>query len=68
MYANPFTYPALAPKQLLFGDTALVVAGIAYDAVFAVGMVALAVRLFGSDRVVTGDAGRLSDVFSSLQR
>jgi ABC-2 type transport system permease protein len=68
MYVNPFTYPALAPKQLIFGDPMLVFAGVAYEAVFAVGMVALAVRLFGSDRVVTGDAGRLSDVFSSLQR
>lgn len=68
VYAIPFSYPALAPKQLMFGDPTLIVAGVVYEAVFAVAMVGLAVRLFNSDRVVTGDAGRLSDVFSSLQR
>jgi ABC-2 type transport system permease protein len=68
MYAIPFTYPALAPKELMFGDTLLIVAGVVYQLVFAVAMVGLAVRLFNSDRVVTGDAGRLSDIFSSLQR
>jgi len=68
MYAIPFTYPTLAPKQLLFGDPTIIYLGIAYEAVFTVAMVGLAVRLFDSDRVVTGDAGRLGDVLSSLQR
>jgi len=68
VYAIPFSYPAMAPKQLMFGDPTLIVLGVAYEAVFAVAMVGLAVRLFNSDRVVTGDAGRLSDIFSSLQR
>jgi ABC-2 type transport system permease protein len=68
VYANPFTYPSLAPKALLVGDPLVIVGGTVYQLVFAAAMVGLAVRLFGSDRVVTGDAGRLSDVFQSLQR
>lgn len=68
IYAIPFSYPALAPKQLMFGDPTLIVAGVVYEAIFAAAMVGLAVVLFDSDRVITGDAGRLSDVFSSLQR
>lgn len=50
-----------------FGDVQAL-EGIAYEAVVTVATVGLAVRLFNSDRVVTGDAGRLGDVFSALQR
>jgi ABC-2 type transport system permease protein len=68
LFANPFTHPVIAPKQLMFGEPTLVVLGIAYEAVFALGAIGLAVYVFNSDRVVTGSAGRLGGWLSKLQR
>jgi len=68
LFLVPFTHPIIAPKRLLFDDHALVLAGIAYELVFAVGMVLLAARLFHSDRLVTGRAGRLQPLLDRLQR
>lgn len=68
LFVIPLTHPIIAPKRLLFGDVGLVLAGIAYEAAFAVGMVALAARLFRSDRLVTGRAGRLQWLLDKLQR
>ena len=68
LLAIPFTHPIIAPKRLLFGDTTLVLGGIVYVAVFAVGMIWLAIYLFNSDRLITGSAGRLSKYLSLLQR
>jgi len=68
LFAVPFTHPVIAPKQLMFGDPTLVYLGIAYEAVFAVGAIALAVYVFNSDRVVTGSTGRLGELFSKIQR
>lgn len=67
LFAIPVTHPVIAPKRLLFGDVGLVLAGIAYEVAFAAAMVALAVRLFRSDRLVTGDAGRLGRALDFLQ-
>ncbi|PSQ45919.1 ABC transporter permease [Halobacteriales archaeon SW_7_68_16] len=67
VYLIPFTHPIVAPKQLLFGDPTLVYLGLIYEAVFAAGSVALAVRLFESDRLVTGESGRLGRLLSRLQ-
>lgn len=68
LFAVPFTHPIIAPKQLLFDNVGLVLAGIAYEVVFVVGSVWVAARLFDSDRLVTGDAGRLGRLFDALQR
>ncbi|WP_135830672.1 ABC transporter permease [Halorussus halobius] len=68
LFAIPSTYPVLAPQRLLFGDTGVVVAGLVYQTAFAVAMIWLAVRLFDSDRLVTGDTGRLGAVVERLQR
>ncbi|WP_302081636.1 ABC transporter permease [Salinibaculum rarum] len=68
LFAIPFTHPVVAPKQLMFGDPTLVYLGIAYEALFAVAAIALAVSVFNSDRVVTGSAGRLGTWLSKLQR
>jgi ABC-2 type transport system permease protein len=68
LYAIPFTHPVVAPKSLLFGDVGIVLAGIAYEVVFAGGAIGLAVRLFNSDRLVTGSTGRLGKLFSFMQR
>ena len=68
LFAIPFTHPVMAPKQLMFGDGGLVLAGIAYEAVFALAAIGLAVYVFNSDRVVTGSAGRLGRWLKRLQR
>lgn len=60
LYLVPFTHPIVAPKRLLFGDPTMVYAGIGYQLLFAVGAIWLAVRIFDSDRIVTGGTGRLS--------
>lgn len=66
-YAIPSTHPVIAPMELAFGGTTTVLLGIAYEAVFAAVMIGLTVRLFGSDRLITGDAGRLGVIFDALQ-
>lgn len=67
-YAIPSTYPVVAPYELAFRDGSVVLAGIAYQALFAIAAIAVTVKLFGSDRLVTGDAGRLSVVVDALQK
>ncbi|MFC7132504.1 MULTISPECIES: ABC transporter permease [Salinibaculum] len=68
LFAIPFTHPVIASKQLMFGDPLFVYLGVAYEAVFALGAISLAVYVFNSDRVVTGSAGRLGEWLSRLQR
>jgi ABC-2 type transport system permease protein len=53
VYAIPFAYPFLTPKAILFGNYGLVFAGFAYMALFAAACIAIAARLFSSDRVLT---------------
>jgi len=53
VYAIPFAYPFLTPKAILFGNYGLVFAGFAYMALFAAACIAVAARLFSSDRVLT---------------
>lgn len=66
-YAIPSTHPVIAPTELAFGDTSVVLLGMAYEVGFGAVVIALTVRLFGSDRLVTGDAGRLGVVLDALQ-
>ena len=68
IYAIPSTHPVVAPTQLLFGDTTPVLLGITYEIAFALVMIYLTVRLFESDRLVTGNAGRVGKLLDSLQK
>jgi len=68
LLAIPFTHPIIAPKRLLFDDVGLVVAGIGYVFLFAVAAVVLVIKLFESDRPITGDAGWLDRVVQLVQR
>jgi len=52
-YAIPFSYPFLMPKAILFGNYGLVFAGFAYMALFAAACIAIAARMFSTDRVLT---------------
>lgn len=68
LLAIPFTHPVIAPKRLLLGDLPMVAGGIVYQAVFAAAMIWLAVRVFNSDRLVTGSSGRIGRWLSRLQQ
>jgi len=54
LFAIPFSHPMMAIRALMFDDYPLVVGGIAYTAVFTVIMIGIAVRIFNSDRLLTG--------------
>ena len=54
VFAIPFTHPMMAMRALMLDNYPLVIGGIAYTAVFTVIMVAVAVRIFNSDRLLTG--------------
>ncbi|MFB6140856.1 MAG: ABC transporter permease [Halosimplex sp.] len=68
LFAIPFTHPIIAPKRLLFDNVGLVLGGIAYEVVFALAAVWLAVKLFESDRPITGNAGWLDRVVRLVQQ
>jgi ABC-2 type transport system permease protein len=54
LFAIPFSHPMMAMRALMLDNYSLVIGGIAYAAVFTVVMIAIAVRIFNSDRLLTG--------------
>jgi len=58
VFAIPFSHPMMAMRALMMGSYSLVVGGIAYNAAFTVIMVWIAVRIFNSDRLLTGSVRR----------
>jgi ABC-2 type transport system permease protein len=54
VFAIPFSHPMMAIRALMLDNYLLVIGGIAYTAVFTVIMIAVAVRIFNSDRLLTG--------------
>jgi len=59
VFAIPFTHPMMAMRSLMLDNYALVIGGIAYTAVFTVVMVGVAVRIFNSDRLLTGSVRKM---------
>lgn len=62
MYIIPFTHTYTAMNNLMFGETALVIGGLVYQAVFFAVCMYLAVKMFTSDLLFTmnfsADSGR----------
>jgi ABC-2 type transport system permease protein len=58
VFAIPFSHPMMAMRALMLDNYPLVIGGIAYTAVFTVVMVGVAVRIFNSDRLLTGRVQR----------
>jgi len=56
VFGIPFSHPMMAMKELMFGNTAMVLAGIAYEAIFAAVAMFIAVTLFKKDILLTGRA------------
>lgn len=54
LFIIPFTHPMMAMQNLMFGQTAIVLGGVGYLAVFAVLMIYITVRLYKSDILLTG--------------
>lgn len=46
-------------RALMFDDYALVIGGIVYSTVFSLVLIRVAVRIFNSDRLITGSTGGL---------
>jgi len=53
-FAIPFSHPMMVMRALMMDNYSLVIGGIAYTAVFTIIMIAVAVRIFNSDRLLTG--------------
>jgi ABC-2 type transport system permease protein len=58
VFAIPFSHPMMVMRALMIDNYSLVIGGIAYNAVFTVIMVWIAVRIFNSDRLLTGSVRR----------
>lgn len=54
LFVIPFSHPMMAIRALMFDEYPLVLGGIAYSAVFSAVVIAVAVRIFKSDRLLTG--------------
>lgn len=54
LFIIPFSHPMMATEALMNGDLTLVLAGIAYMAVFALASIFITVKLYKSDILVTG--------------
>ena len=54
LFAIPFSHPMMAVRALMLDNYVLVIGGIAYAAAFTAIMIAIAVRIFNSDRLLTG--------------
>lgn len=54
VFAIPFSQPIIAMNSLMFGDVAIVLAGIAYEIVIALVTIYIAVYLFKKDILLTG--------------
>jgi ABC-2 type transport system permease protein len=54
LFVIPFSHPMMAIRALMFDEYPLVLGGIAYGAVFSAVVIAVAVRIFKSDRLLTG--------------
>jgi ABC-2 type transport system permease protein len=54
MFAIPFTHPMMIMQNLMFDNTAMIIGGFVYLAVFAAAMIYITVRLYKSDILLTG--------------
>ncbi len=54
IFLIPFSHPMMAMRNLMFGDYVLVVAGIAYCFIFAFVIILIVVRIFATDKLLTG--------------
>ena len=63
LFAIPFSHPMMAMRALMLDNYALVISGIAYSAIFAAVTIAITVRIFNTDRLLTGSVKRRKGIF-----
>jgi ABC-2 type transport system permease protein len=71
VFAIPFYHPMMAMRALMMDNYSLVIGGIAYTAIFTVIMIVVAVRIFNSDRLLTGSVQKrvgLEKLFLGFRR
>ncbi len=54
MYIIPFTHPMTVMQNLMFDNTAIVMGGLIYLAIFTVAMILITVKMYNSDILITG--------------
>jgi ABC-2 type transport system permease protein len=54
LFIIPFSHPMMAPRFLLFNNYFMVIAGIAYVAIFSIIFMLIAVKIFNTDKLITG--------------
>ncbi len=68
LFAIPFSHPMMAMRSLLFGEYWLVIAGIIYVSMFSMAMIAIAVWIFKSDRLLTGSMSKRWKKFGGMMQ
>ncbi|MBP6020986.1 MAG: ABC transporter permease [Candidatus Methanomethylophilaceae archaeon] len=67
MFAIPFSHPMMAANNLLFGNIGLVLGGIVYMAIFSIATIAITVRIYKSDLLITGiGSTKIGAMFSKM--
>jgi ABC-2 type transport system permease protein len=64
LFLIPFSHPMMAMRALMFDEYPLVIGGIAYAGIFSAVVIAVAVRIFKSDRLLTGGVKRERSMLS----
>jgi len=64
LFMIPFTHPMMVMNNLMFDDYGLVIAGIAYEAVFVAIAMAIAIWIFKRDLLVAGQGRKSGDKLS----
>ena len=54
LFAIPFSHPMMGMDNILFGNTTLILSGIAYLIVFDIIMILITVKIYNSDVLITG--------------
>lgn len=57
MFLIPFSHPMMVMQNLMFGNYLVVIAGLVYNAAFALATVLITVRLYNSDILLVGFGG-----------
>jgi ABC-2 type transport system permease protein len=58
IFAIPFSHPMMAMRSLMFGDYTFVAMGIVYCIILALVLILLLVRIFATDKLLTGRISR----------
>jgi len=63
VFAIPFSHPMMASRALLFNDYLLVIGGILYSTIFTIVIIFIVVRIFNTDRLLTGSTSKWGRFF-----